>query len=691
MTGVAGLVLGASTFTACTDKVSFGNAFLEKASGSSVTIDTVFNKAVYTEQFLNSIYALQYYGLPYNNNCGNSASAWTGKLDQVTDCWLMHWDNNTIYKAFYSGTLDATQTPLISFTGDNVWQAVRAAWILIENIDKVPDLSEEKKASYVAQAKCLIAARYFDLFSVYGGLPIVDHSYTGNETSYELPRATVEKTVDFMVKMLDEAINSGKLPWMYNGNTTETDAVNNTGRWTEAGAMALKAKILTFAASPLFNADQGYYGGQSEAEQQHLVWYGNYDQARWQTALAACKAFFDKLAANPGTYALVTPASLGLSNNADGYRQAYRMGYAYQGSTEILHSTRVGGIDAYKSGTYTWHQWHDSPARQNCLPTQEYVEMFPWSDGKPFDWDADMKAGRLEGSKGRMFYEYKSVRGGVVKKASRDPRLYEECIVNGQMTSLDWTSGKSNGDVYELWVGGYHEGNAVAAWDEKGDSLKIIEALATRNATGYDCNKYYMNQDYLRKFTQWVYLSLDEMYLMYAECLAQTGNPAEAIKQVDIVRARVGLGSLNTAGYYKDANGSNINLTDAAYKDKLIDEILRERACELGISNNHYYDMIRYKRGDWMTKPLHGLVTFRLQKNSKGDFVRVYRPWMGADKDANVTEPSRFEYEKFEIRNRSHALWGKDSNSQTVTKWFLWPFPQTEINKAYGLVQNPGW
>ena len=343
MTGVAGLVLGASTFTACTDKVAFGNAFLEKASGSSVTIDTVFNKAVYTEQFLNSIYALQYYGLPYNNNCGNSASPWTGKLDQVTDCWLMHWDNNTIYKAFYSGTLDATQTPLISFTGDNVWQAVRAAWILIENIDKVPDLSEEKKASFVAQAKCLIAARYFDLFSVYGGLPIVEHSFTGNDTSYELPRATVEETVNFMVKMLDEAINSGKLPWMYNGNTTETDAANNTGRWTEAGAMALKAKILTFAASPLYNADQGYYGGQSEAEQQHLVWYGNYDQARWQTALAACKAFFDKLAANPGTYALVTPASLGLSNSPDSYRQAYRMGYAYQGSTEILHSTRVGG------------------------------------------------------------------------------------------------------------------------------------------------------------------------------------------------------------------------------------------------------------------------------------------------------------------------------------------------------------
>ena len=51
MTGVAGLVLGASTFTACTDKVSFGNAFLEKASGSSVTIDTVFNKGIYRTVF----------------------------------------------------------------------------------------------------------------------------------------------------------------------------------------------------------------------------------------------------------------------------------------------------------------------------------------------------------------------------------------------------------------------------------------------------------------------------------------------------------------------------------------------------------------------------------------------------------------------------------------------------------------
>lgn len=661
----------------CTDELKLGNAALDKPSGSTVTKDTVFNSPIYTEQFLNSIYALQYYGLPYNNNCGRSASPWAGKFDQLTDCWVMHWDNNTIYKAYYSGTLDSNQDPLFSYSNDNVWQAVRAAWLLIENVDNVPGLSDEKKASFKAQAHCLIAARYFDLFSVYGGLPLVDHSYTGTEGSYEVPRATLDSTVTFMVNQLDEAINSGALPWAYNGNTTETDATNNTGRWTKAGAMALKAKILTFAASPLYNATQGYYGGTSEAEQKHMVWYGDFQQSRWEKALKACQDFFDEL--NKDGYYELTQAT---SKTPDGYRQAYRMGYAYQGSKEILHSVRVGGIDAYKSGTYTWHQWLDNPARQNCLPTEEYVEMFPWSDGTPFNWKSDSLKGKVSGANGQLFYKYQKVRGGFKKTASRDPRLYEECIVNGQMTSLDWTTGKSNGDVYELWVGGADAGSNVARYDADSKTVVKTEALAKRYATGYDQNKYYMNQDYLRKYTQWVYLSLDEMYLMYAECLAQCNQLDEALKQVDLVRARVGLKGLALKNPDLDLHNN---------KENLINEILRERACELGLSNNHYWDMIRYKRGDWMTKPLHGIITYRMDQGPTGAYIRQYIPWRGDNKNGGAAEPSRFEYQKFEIQNRKHVLWGADPNSQEVAKWYLWPFPKTEINKGYGLVQNPGW
>lgn len=62
--------------------------------------------------------------------------------------------------------------------------------------------------------------------------------------------------------------------------------------------MALKAKILTFAASPLFNNDKPYYDGSTEAEQQHLVWYGDYQQSRWEDALQACEDFFKELKKN---------------------------------------------------------------------------------------------------------------------------------------------------------------------------------------------------------------------------------------------------------------------------------------------------------------------------------------------------------------------------------------------------------
>lgn len=159
---------------------------------------------------------------------------------------------------------------------------MRWCWLLMEHIDDVPNLDANEKARMIAEAKCLIAVRYFDMFRHYGGLPLLYASFEGNESSYECPRATVEETVNYMIKMLDEAIDSGALPWAYGPGADGSSTY--TGRWTKAGAMALKCKIWQFAASPLFNDNQGYAGGASEAEQQHLVWYGGYRQELWETA-----------------------------------------------------------------------------------------------------------------------------------------------------------------------------------------------------------------------------------------------------------------------------------------------------------------------------------------------------------------------------------------------------------------------
>ena len=74
-------------------------------------------------------------------------------------------------------------------------------------------MDEATKKQYVAEAKCLIASSYFNLFRMYGGLPLVTHSYDVNGDKLDAPRASVEKTLNFILKLYDEAINSGALPF----------------------------------------------------------------------------------------------------------------------------------------------------------------------------------------------------------------------------------------------------------------------------------------------------------------------------------------------------------------------------------------------------------------------------------------------------------------------------------------------
>ena len=129
--------------------------------------------------------------------------------------------------------------------------------------------------------------------------------------------------------MLDDAINSGGLVWAY----ADADLASKAGHWTKAGAMALKCKIWQFAASPLFNDVNGYAGGNSEAEQQRLVWYGGYHAELWDNCLKACEAFFKELESQGG-YSLNKASE----ETPEQYRQAYRMGYIRQNSKEVLHS-----------------------------------------------------------------------------------------------------------------------------------------------------------------------------------------------------------------------------------------------------------------------------------------------------------------------------------------------------------------
>ena len=669
---LVGAIMGAVVCvasTSCVDEIKFGNSFLEKAPGGSATIDTVFNSAEYTRQFLTACYSRQYYGLPYINKnqedgVPETSNPYLGKFEALTDCWQLHYSSTTIYNRYYNGSHTANygqRGDKFGYTREMVWEVVRWCWILMENIERVPGMDETEKKRLVAEAKCLIAARYFDLFRHYGGLPLIYASFSGTESSYSMPRATVEETVNYMVSMLDDAINSGSLEWAYNGNTGSTNSTN-TGHWTKAGAMALKCKILQFAASPLFNDNQGFAGGSSEAERQLLVWYGGYRSDLWTRCLEACREFFNALNSN-GFYEL-NQATGATPTQAD-YRYAYRMGYIELDSPEVLHSVRVHGYDSFGAGSYCWHSWSDN-GRNSYTPTQEYVEMFRWSDGTPFNWDETEAEGRLdEMFLTGTFNDGEQLLSNIV--FTRDPRLYESVIVNGLPGNLGWSSVSVGGDPYELWVGGSHAG-----------SNSFNETM--RYATGYENMKYYLgSSDYLRQNTQWVALRLSDLYLTYAEALLQANNDHQgAVDQIDIVRARVGLPGL------VQSNPGKRMLTD---KDALIEELLRERVCELGMEDSRFFDLIRYKRADRFEKQLHGLLIYRLDENG-GRIEKAWRDGTGStSKVDGALQPTYFDYEKFELKNSRRYWWLYGFEP----KWYLSPFPQTEVNKGYGLVQNPGW
>lgn len=654
----------------CTDPLKFGNAFLEKAPGGTVTADTVFTNAEYTRQFLAGIYNKQYYALPTSstNDPPQCLNYWKGMPEALSDNFQLFFQNTIVGNKYYTGALTSSidgknNGNIYPYLNEYIWQNVRNCYILLEKIDDVPGLDAAEKERMKDEARCLLANTYFVPFRFYGGLPIVTGTFQGNESEYNYPRASVEKTVDFMVGLLDEVISGGHLPWGYPGTS---DAASETGRWTIGGAMALKCKILQFAASPLFNSDKPYWDGVYTMEDSSPAWYGNYDVARWQRFRKACEDFINKMNANPEVYHLVKPAG----NTFEDYRYAFRSSYLLQGSPEVIMSVRVH--KNAKGNDYGWVNLRTN-ARYSYCPTQEYVEMFPWADGTPFDWDETEAAGKLD----QMFVTGDVVPGKQMlqnRVYTRDPRLYETVAVNGALQTINWGNGKTSGANYELWLGGTTAGNTPVTQD-------------SHYGTGYRYLKYYAGEAYVGKFPHWVSLSVPEIYLGYAEALAQTGDLPTAIKYIDAVRARVGLGGLVECN-----PGKNLT-TD---KDALIKEILRERACEFAFQDSRYFDMIRYKLRADFEKTLHRLVIHRLVEKD-GQWVvsdgQWYKKCFGKvtdPSDPDFYEPTHFSYEKLPITVGSRIWWDKERGGFDP-KWYLQPFPITELNKKYGLEQNPGW
>lgn len=669
LAAIASLGIGSG----CTDKLAFGDSFLEKAPGGTVTADTVFNNAEYTKYYLASIYSYQYYNLPVGaSNLRPQFVNWfKGMPDALGDTHVLTYASSAIYSGYYNGMLTSNDRNVYPYNEMHIFENIRACYNLMENIDRVPDLSEKEKACMVDEAKCLLAWNYLCTLRFYGGLPIVKGLYNGTESEYQ-GRATLKETVDFILGLLNEVIEAKNLPWGYNDSAV---LAAEAGRWTLAGAMGAKIQLLQFIASPLFNSDKPYYEGSSASVSAdfnpEFVWLGGYEASRWSDLKKACDDFFNALNAN-GVYHLVVPEG----NTAQDYAYAFRSAYFMQDSPELIHQVRISTYPA-SGGTYSWFNYgygdtdngSNLNERLSYTPTQEFVEMFPWADGTPFDWDKTKAEGKLD----EMFVKGERVEGVQMLQNleyTRDPRLYETVRCNSVPSVSEWSNGNRSGEPFEMYVGGSLAGQSPAS-------------QAAPYATGYANLKYLIGRCAFRQYVQWSPITLPEMYLTYAEAIIQSGGSCtDALKYVDAVRARVGLGGLAECNPGKNLTSDKANL---------LEEILRERACEGALNMTRYLDMVRYKRADLFTKTLHGLRMYRLV-----DGERSVQPWWSGDRtkaakgSAAWYQPQKYEYEKYELSEWSRVWWN-ETPATFNPKWYLQPFPIAEINKGYGLYQNPGW
>lgn len=632
--------------SSCSD-LKFGNDFLEKAPGADMTLEQIFSSKLYAERELIGAYASLRTCLTVHSNNGNyefqnggNKIGWDN-LDTMTDLMQSHCTWGGVIKTYYAGTYNAEAenegSGKFGFLPDQegAWTGIRRAWIFINNVDRVPDMTDEEKKVRKGEARMIIALQMHEMLRHFGGVPILDDYATPeNEMTADYSRKTVRQCVDVIVNMCEQAAK--ELPW------TVADADN--GRMTAAGALALKARVLQLAARPLFNASTPYLQAQEPTAANKasvkedpglMTWLGSYKQENWQAVADACEDFFKKNTENGDAYRMVMPQT----NDAEGYRQAFSTCYADRESPEIIiHTGRA--IPTYSN---TYHRFYFGLTDQGqagrgygggCV-TLNFVDMFTAADGTPSDyrkWLSD------HGHDGTVYNN---------PFTGKDPRLYETVLIAGD---------RYRTRCAETWIDGLEHGSSANP----------------KCATGFIIRKFLWdyNDEFLNKATNSAYIRLPELYLMYAEALNELGRSQEALSWLNKTRTRVGLPEMTLPNAAKLHSGQALpDYPECSLQgDKYLrEEILDERAREFCFEEVRWFDIAFWKREDLMRKILYGIqITRKSGSFEEGNLVLTY------------SDPSKMDQ-------------GRIWQDKFSPKWFLSAFPSDEINKGYGLVQNPGW
>lgn len=527
----------------------------------------------------------------------------------------------------------------------NLWKAIRDCNIFLENVDTPPDLDEYEKTQWIAEVKFLKAYYHYYLFRMYGPIPIMDKNLSVSVTPEEvrLYRNTVDEVVDYICNLLDEAKQG--LPMRIQ------QMIVSAGRPTIPMALALKAQVLTLAASPLFNGNkdfEGYVDNRGVNIFGENV--GTVDKNKWERAAQALKNAIDTC--HLAEHKLFT------------YNRLYQMS-----DTTALSFTIRGAVTEKWNPEIIWGDTHSSGFLKDMHPrflpenmgcgcnnygmTLKMAELFYSNHGvaitedPSFDYEnryTIKKAQADENGYYDHFYYIKEGEETASLNFYREPRFY---------ASLGFDRG--------IWEG------AGITDDTKSYYLKgrMSEASGFRSAGEHHCmgywNKKLVNrettinaQNYAEKRYAYPLIRLSDLYLMYSEVLNEVKDlpDAEVYKWIDLVRERAGL-----EGVVESWKKYSINPSKPETQYGMRQIIRQERLIELAGEFQRFWDLRRWKEAvkEYNNSPMQG--------------------WNYKGTDA-------MEYYNVATYHNTRKYGVKD---------YLWPISNNSILRNPNLIQNPGW
>ena len=257
--------------TGCSDYLDSDYLFEER-----MTIESVFSNRDYSLRWLER----GYYFLGVDDMqeiCSKKHMPFNFADDMYYgDGGYENWKQGVYDENGYDGNSEGTWV--------NAYRGIRQVSIFLNNIDGNQDIEAEEKADLKGQAHFLRAYFYWMLIRMFGPVPILPTEGVDYTLDYEdvvQPRNTYDECVDFIVSDLEQA--APLLPL--------TRSAQNLGRATRGAALALRARALLYAASPMYNggAPAEVQAGMVTRDGQPLL-SSTYDDYKWARAAAAARA-----------------------------------------------------------------------------------------------------------------------------------------------------------------------------------------------------------------------------------------------------------------------------------------------------------------------------------------------------------------------------------------------------------------